>query len=94
MLMFKVSFVKITRKPFFSELKKSYCWWNLEYAYCVPCRGVTPPHHHHDYQEMSSVKHQNASGGENPVLDLWGKLSIPSLPLFLDSLWPGVVVAV
>ena len=49
------------------------------------CRGVSPRTEYPGYDIKQS-------DGEAPVmLELWGIPSIPSLPLLLGQLWPGVV---
>ena len=53
------------------------------------CRVVKTPN-------TTSVldKTLNRIRGETPVLDVWWRLSSPSLPLLSDSLWPGVIVPI
>ena len=38
-----------------------------------------------------SLGRSKSFDGKAPVLDIWGILSTPSLPLLPDPLWPGVV---
>ena len=41
---------------------------------------------------VSCAWYSRGSDSEAPVLELWGKLSIPSLPLLPGPLWSGVLV--
>ena len=54
------------------------------------CWGVRPPPWFNECPGHD-IKLPN---GKAPFLELWGMCSTPSLPLFLGSLWPRVVIPV
>ena len=61
--------------------------WSCRIHWLHLCHGVRP--HHPNECPGYDTKH---SDGKAPVmLELWRMRSIPSLPLLLGSLWPGIV---
>ena len=74
-----------------TENRSLLSWSAIEYADCIPGRGVRILSSKKGYHEFNTKLH---SDGEAPVLQLQGMWSSPSMSLLPDPLWPRVVANV
>ena len=72
--------------PYSPNLSLAQSAWAVEYTDCISAQGQDPPPNECPRYDTKQYD------GEVPVmLEFWGMLSTPSLPLLPGSLWPGVV---